>query len=135
MVELNKRFLHGYSVFKDEPRLQALLSNVLMYNRLLQDLGLRDHQVSPTTGFGHGSGLIPTKGAKSSKGKLEDAWLVAIPYWVVERLEHFRFARCNLERTHLLNGFYLIEEESSRYAALQYVVYLAFHFLMLSQRP
>ena len=46
MVELNKRFLHGYSVFKDEPRLKALLSNVLKYNRLLRDLGLRDHQVS-----------------------------------------------------------------------------------------
>jgi glycerol-3-phosphate O-acyltransferase/dihydroxyacetone phosphate acyltransferase len=46
VVELNKRFLHGYSVFKDEPRLQALLSNVLKYNRLLRDLGLRDHQVS-----------------------------------------------------------------------------------------
>ncbi|KAH9981321.1 glycerol-3-phosphate O-acyltransferase [Lactifluus volemus] len=45
VVELNKRFLHGYSVFKDEPRLQALLSNVLKYNRLLRDLGLRDHQV------------------------------------------------------------------------------------------
>ncbi|KAI0006004.1 glycerol-3-phosphate O-acyltransferase [Russula compacta] len=46
VVELNKRFLHGYSVFKDEPRLQALLRNVLKYNRLLRDLGLRDHQVS-----------------------------------------------------------------------------------------
>lgn len=45
VVELNRRFLHGYSVFKDEPRLQALLSNVLKYNRRLQDLGLRDHQV------------------------------------------------------------------------------------------
>lgn len=112
MVELNRRFLHGYSVFKDEPRLQALLSNVLKYNRLLQDLGLRDHQVSPTIGVRHGLGLIPTKGAKSPKGKLEDAWLVVIPCWVVECLEHFRFAGCDFERTDLLNGFYLIEEES-----------------------
>ena len=46
MVELNRRFLHGYSIFKDEPRVQALLNHVLKYNRLLQDLGLRDHQVS-----------------------------------------------------------------------------------------
>ncbi|KAH9966637.1 glycerol-3-phosphate O-acyltransferase [Russula dissimulans] len=45
VVELNRRFLHGYSVFKDDPRLQALLRNVLKYNRLLRDLGLRDHQV------------------------------------------------------------------------------------------
>ena len=61
MVELNRRFLHGYGVFKDEPRLQALLSNVLKYNRLLQDLGLRDHQVSPSARFRHGLGLITTK--------------------------------------------------------------------------
>ncbi|KAH9001300.1 glycerol-3-phosphate O-acyltransferase [Lactarius akahatsu] len=45
VVELNKRFLHGYNVYRDDPRLQALLSNVLKYNRLLRDLGLRDHQV------------------------------------------------------------------------------------------
>ncbi|KAN0133745.1 hypothetical protein V8E53_008469 [Lactarius tabidus] len=45
VVELNKRFMHGYNVYKDDPRLQALLSNVLKYNRLLRDLGLRDHQV------------------------------------------------------------------------------------------
>jgi hypothetical protein len=68
--------------------------------------------VSPFTGFRHGLELIPTKGAKSPKGKLEDAWVVVIPCWVVERLEYFRFARCDLERTDLLNGFYLIEEES-----------------------
>ncbi len=113
MVELNRRFLHGYSVFKDEPRLQALLRNVLKYNRLLQDLGLRDHQVSSyTTGFRHGLGLISTKGAKSPKGELEDAWLVTMPCWVVGRLEHFRITRGDLERTYLLDRFYLIEEES-----------------------
>ena len=112
VVELNRRFLHGYSVFKDEPRLQALLSNVLKYNRHLQDLGLRDHQVSNATRFRPGLGLIPTKGAKSPTGKLEDAWLVVIPGWVVGRLEHFRFARSDLERTDLLNCFYLIKEES-----------------------
>jgi hypothetical protein len=112
VVELNRRFLHGYSVFKDEPRLQALLRNVLKYNRHLQDLGLWDHQVSLTTRFRLDLGLIPTKGAKSPKGKLEDAWLVVIPCWVVEHLEHFRFAWCDLERTDLLNCFYLIKKES-----------------------
>jgi glycerol-3-phosphate O-acyltransferase/dihydroxyacetone phosphate acyltransferase len=45
VVELNRRFLLAYSHFKDEPRIQALRKKVLKYNRLLRDLGLRDHQV------------------------------------------------------------------------------------------
>ncbi|KAG6334583.1 hypothetical protein ID866_4506 [Astraeus odoratus] len=45
VVELNRRFLEGYTHFKDEPRVQKLKADVLKYNRLLRDLGLRDHQV------------------------------------------------------------------------------------------
>ncbi|EJF65776.1 glycerol-3-phosphate O-acyltransferase [Dichomitus squalens] len=45
VVELNKRFLQGYLHFKDEPKVQKLRDDVLRYNRLLRDLGLRDHQV------------------------------------------------------------------------------------------
>ncbi|KAG9100483.1 hypothetical protein FS749_015076 [Ceratobasidium sp. UAMH 11750] len=45
VVELNKRFIEGYIHFKDEPRIQALRKSVLDYNRLLRDLGIRDHQV------------------------------------------------------------------------------------------
>jgi hypothetical protein len=45
VVELNRRFLEGYVHFKDEPRIQKLGSDVLKYNRLVRDLGLRDHQV------------------------------------------------------------------------------------------
>ncbi|CAL1704821.1 unnamed protein product [Somion occarium] len=45
VVELNKRFLDAYSQFKDEPRVAALREDVVKYNRLLRDLGLRDHQV------------------------------------------------------------------------------------------
>ncbi|KAH7916054.1 hypothetical protein BJ138DRAFT_1169567 [Hygrophoropsis aurantiaca] len=45
VVELNRRFLEGYIHFKDEPRVQNLRTDVLKYNRLLRDLGLRDHQV------------------------------------------------------------------------------------------
>lgn len=44
VVELNRRFLEGYTHFKDEPRVQKLRNDVLKYNRLLRDLGLRDHQ-------------------------------------------------------------------------------------------
>ncbi|KAI6147663.1 hypothetical protein BKA82DRAFT_156772 [Pisolithus tinctorius] len=45
VAELNRRFLEGYAHFKDEPRIQKLKADVLKYNRLLRDLGLRDHQV------------------------------------------------------------------------------------------
>ncbi|OSD01601.1 glycerol-3-phosphate O-acyltransferase [Trametes coccinea BRFM310] len=45
VVELNKRFLQGYLHFKDQPKVQKLRDDVLKYNRLLRDLGLRDHQV------------------------------------------------------------------------------------------
>jgi len=45
VVELNRRFMEGYEHFKDEPRVQTLRINVLKYNRLVRDLGLRDHQV------------------------------------------------------------------------------------------
>ncbi|KAI0818588.1 glycerol-3-phosphate O-acyltransferase [Irpex lacteus] len=45
VVELNKRFLEGYMHFKDEPKVQQLRTDVLKYNRLIRDLGLRDHQI------------------------------------------------------------------------------------------
>lgn len=45
VVELNRRLLEGYVHFKDEPRVQKLRTDVLKYNRLLRDIGVRDHQV------------------------------------------------------------------------------------------
>ncbi|PCH38236.1 glycerol-3-phosphate O-acyltransferase [Wolfiporia cocos MD-104 SS10] len=45
VVELNRRFLEGYIHFKDEPKVQRLRTDVLKYNRMVRDLGLRDHQV------------------------------------------------------------------------------------------
>ncbi|KAG8968616.1 hypothetical protein FRC03_006737 [Tulasnella sp. 419] len=49
VVELNKRFIEGYIHFKDEPRIQELKAEVIRYNRLLRDLGLKDHQVPVAT--------------------------------------------------------------------------------------
>lgn len=45
VVEMNRRLLEGYQVFKDEPKVVQLRNDVLKYNRMLRDLGLRDHQV------------------------------------------------------------------------------------------
>ncbi|KAL8291488.1 hypothetical protein RQP46_002466 [Phenoliferia psychrophenolica] len=45
IVELNKRFIAGYEVYKDEPRLKALMVRVGEYNTLLRHMGLKDHQI------------------------------------------------------------------------------------------
>ncbi|KAJ6598160.1 hypothetical protein DFH09DRAFT_1303974 [Mycena vulgaris] len=45
VVELNRRLLEGYEHFKDQPRVQNLRKDVLKYNRLVRDMGVRDHQV------------------------------------------------------------------------------------------
>ena len=46
VVELNRRLLEGYVHFKDEAQVQNLRKDVIKYNRLVRDLGLRDHQAS-----------------------------------------------------------------------------------------
>ncbi|KAF7294956.1 Glycerol-3-phosphate o-acyltransferase [Mycena indigotica] len=48
-VELNRRLLEGYEHFKDDPQVQQVRDRVLKYNRLVRDLGLRDHQVPRAT--------------------------------------------------------------------------------------
>ncbi|BGP13962.1 hypothetical protein JCM10213_005545 [Rhodosporidiobolus nylandii] len=45
IVELNKRFIVGYEVYKEDPRIQNLERRVREYNTLLSYLGLKDHQV------------------------------------------------------------------------------------------
>ncbi|KAH8099481.1 hypothetical protein BXZ70DRAFT_227939 [Cristinia sonorae] len=44
-VEMNKRFLEGYTHYKDHPNVVRFREDVAKYNRLLRDLGIRDHQV------------------------------------------------------------------------------------------
>lgn len=45
VVELNKRFIMGYNTYRDEPKVQELYKNVEAYNKNLNRLGLKDHQV------------------------------------------------------------------------------------------
>ncbi|KAI0082696.1 glycerol-3-phosphate O-acyltransferase [Panus rudis PR-1116 ss-1] len=45
VVEMNRRFLEAYERFKDDPKIIKLREDVTRYNRLLRDIGLRDHQV------------------------------------------------------------------------------------------
>lgn len=48
MVDLNRRFLIGYNLFKDDPKVIDLQQRVLAYNQLLKYHGIRDHQVLKT---------------------------------------------------------------------------------------
>ncbi|KAI8093181.1 uncharacterized protein BX664DRAFT_277983 [Halteromyces radiatus] len=48
VVDLNRRFLIGYKLFKHEPQVEELHQRVLAYNQLLKYHGIRDHQVSKT---------------------------------------------------------------------------------------
>ncbi|SCV74439.1 BQ2448_8078 [Microbotryum intermedium] len=45
IVELNKRFIAGYEVYRDDPRLKQLMARVKEYNTLLRYMGLKDHQI------------------------------------------------------------------------------------------
>ncbi|KAL0074196.1 hypothetical protein J3Q64DRAFT_1881293 [Phycomyces blakesleeanus] len=48
VVDLNRRFLIGYNLFKDDPKVIDLQQRVLAYNQLLKYHGIQDHQVSKT---------------------------------------------------------------------------------------
>lgn len=68
VVELNRRLLEGYELVKDEPRVQKLRTDVLAYNRLLRDLGLRDHQVvSPRFSYESDHSTVHFQVARATK--------------------------------------------------------------------
>ncbi|KAG0182652.1 hypothetical protein DFQ28_011177 [Apophysomyces sp. BC1034] len=48
VVDLNRRFLIGYNLFKDDPKVIELQQRVLAYNQLIKYHGIRDHQVTKT---------------------------------------------------------------------------------------
>lgn len=48
VVDLNRRFLIGYNMNKDDPRVVELEERVLAYNQLLKYHGIKDHQVLKT---------------------------------------------------------------------------------------
>ncbi|KAI9284072.1 hypothetical protein BC943DRAFT_361418 [Umbelopsis sp. AD052] len=45
VVDLNRRFMNGFSDYQDKPELQKLLQQVRDYNQTLLQFGIRDHQV------------------------------------------------------------------------------------------
>lgn len=49
VIELNRRLLEGYNHYKDEPAIINLKDSVARYNRSLQSMGIKDHQVETAT--------------------------------------------------------------------------------------
>ncbi|KAJ5291226.1 acyltransferase [Penicillium angulare] len=45
VIEFNRRLLKGYTRHRDDPRIQGLQKAVTEYNRRLESLGIKDHQV------------------------------------------------------------------------------------------
>ena len=88
VVELNRRLLEGYVHFKNEPRVQKLREDVLKYNRLVRDLGLRDHQVLSFSIFLSSRKANMSTGTPSPKGKLENSWTSDISRYTPPNLEH-----------------------------------------------
>lgn len=45
VVEFTRRFVKGYEIYKDDPRVMELRDAIVAYNSRLHSLGIRDHQV------------------------------------------------------------------------------------------
>lgn len=54
VVDLNRRFLIGYNIFRDDPKVMELQQRVMAYNQLLKYHGIKDHQVSKTSNENNG---------------------------------------------------------------------------------
>lgn len=93
VVELNRRFLEGYTHFKDEPRVQKLRTDVLKYNRLIRDLGIRDHQVRLRGIPNLLTNLCFSQGPTSPESELENAWLTRLSSRAPDDLDVIGFAR------------------------------------------
>lgn len=45
VVELNRRLVYAYNHYKDDPRIEEMKQEIRRYNKFLQAMGLKDHQV------------------------------------------------------------------------------------------
>ena len=112
VVELNKRFLEGYMHFKDEPKVQKLRTDVLKYNRLIRDLGLRDHQVGSNPPYRPPIiDLISSVDPHCASCQLEDPWPPTIPPPTFICLDYSCSAWCYSQRSYIHCRLYLVTEE------------------------
>lgn len=112
VVELNRRLVQGYTHFKDEPRVVQLRKEVLKYNRLLRDLGLRDHQVRLLS-----SCLVDVliqPGSESEKVRAEDAWAIGLSISSATLLDSAGPSWDSAKRTHLYPRVHTFTSKSQR---------------------
>ena len=124
-MELNRRFLAGYLHFQAEPKVKKLRDDVLKYNRMVRDLGLRDHQV----GLERCTYELPPHplamtGAPRPEGQLAGAGVAALPPGSSGVLERPGAPRRRAERADLPRRLRAVEEESTGYAVLMSGAYV-----------
>lgn len=117
VVALNRRFIQAYLQFKDEPKVKKLSQDVMKYNRILQDLGLQDHQV-------HRHNLTPKRrprsydhileGTRSTQSRLEDIWSSLLSHAPIGVLGDPRFARRHSQQPDIPDSKGYIDQKSER---------------------
>ena len=100
--------------FKDEPRIIKLREDVLKYNRLVRDLGLRDHQVCAAAIIFGPRLTCSYEGASRPASELEDAWAVVVSFDAIGDLDCSRLAWCYSKWSYFLNFILYVPEESQR---------------------
>jgi len=115
VVELNRRLLEGYVHFQNEPQVQKLRKDVLKYNRLVRDLGLRDHQVSKRLDHMKAN-LMSHLGSTRAEGELEDIESTGVSHLPTSHLDTSCPTGDVTKRTGVHFGIYHFEEKGQRYA-------------------
>ena len=115
VVELNRKLLEGYVHFQNEPQVQKLRKDVLKYNRLVRDLGLRDHQASKKNVNHLKPNLISHLGSACAEGELEDIEFTDVPHLPTSHLDASRPTGDHTKWTNVHFGIYHLKAKGQRY--------------------
>lgn len=118
VVEMNRRFSEAYERFQDELKIIRLREDVTRYNRLLRDIGLRDHQVcnhTRTTADFNLRNFVFRLGSRGREEHMEDIRSSIISSTAPPRMDNLGFARCHSEWPDIRSCLYHIEEESKTF--------------------
>lgn len=101
--------------FKDDPRVQQLRVQILKYNRLVRDLGLRDHQV-PVISLECRNNLLSdcAKGSACAKSDMEDSGPTRVPSKSIDSLDPTGPTWNHIECTNVLSRLACVKAKSRR---------------------
>ena len=103
--------------FQNEPQVQKLRKDVIKYNRLVRDLGLRDHQASQKKKVDHlEPNLMSRLGSARAEGKLEDIGFTDVSHLPTSHLDNSCPTGDHIKWTNVHFGIYHLEEKSQGYA-------------------